>query len=239
MDQQQNLKVQAAAHALQYVHSGMLLGLGSGSTSAIFVDLLAEKLRRGELHDIQGVPTSQSTAERAARQGIQLRTLSDLRRRSNPPRLDLVVDGADQVDSRLNLIKGLGHALLREKIVEMHAEKFLVIVDESKLAPRLCTRVPLPVDILRYEVDIHLDWLETIADRVELYRQADGSPVVTDDGNFMALCWFEGGLEDPYRVAGMLAQRPGIVEHGLFLDMATLVIIAGQGGVQILEKNYG
>lgn len=239
MDPQQDMKAQSAAFALQYVHSGMLLGLGSGSTSAIFVDLLGEKLRRGELRDIAGVPTSQSTAERAARHGIPLRTLSELRQEGAPPRLDLAVDGADEVDPHLNLIKGLGHALLREKIVELHAETFIVIVDESKLAPRLCTRVPLPVDILRYEYEIQLDWLSTIASRAELYRQADGSPVVSDDGNYMALCWFEGGLDNPHRLASLLAEHPGIVEHGLFLDMATMVISAGPGGVQILEKDHG
>lgn len=238
MDPQQEMKAQAAAFALQYVRSGMRLGLGSGSTAAIFVDLLAEKLRRGELGDIQAVATSQATASRAQRQGIPLHSLAELRQPGQALRLDLAVDGADEVDPRLSLVKGLGHALLREKIVELHASQFIVIVDESKLSPRLCTRVPLPVDILRYEYEVHLDWLGTIADRAALYRLPDGSPVVTDDGNYMALCWFEQGLANPHGVAERLSARAGIVEHGLFLDMASKIIVAGQGGVHTLEKNH-
>lgn len=239
MDPQQDMKARAAAFALQYVRSGMRLGLGSGSTSAIFVDLLAEKLRRGELGDIQAVATSQATAARAESKGIPLHSLTQLRQPGQALRLDLAVDGADEVDPHLNLVKGLGHALLREKIVELHAEQFIVIVDESKLAPRLCSRVPLPVDILRYEYEVHLDWLSSIADRAALYRLPDGNPVLTDDGNFMALCWFEQGLVNPHAIAERLSARAGIVEHGLFLNMASRVIVAGQGGVHTLENNHG
>ena len=120
-----DLKLRAASHALAYVHSGMVLGLGSGTTAGLFVDLLGERLRSGALRDIVGVPTSEATAARAGRQGIPLTTLDGHRR------LDLAVDGADEVDLDLNLIKGLGRCLLREKIVVAHADRFLVLIDEA------------------------------------------------------------------------------------------------------------
>lgn len=236
MSGQEQLKREAAAFALQHVTSGMRIGLGSGSTSSIFVDLLAERLSSGELNDIQAVPTSLVTAERAGRQGIPLITLTSLTGERNPPWLDLAVDGADEVDQRLNLIKGLGYALLREKIVETHARQFIVIVDESKLSDRLCRRVPLPVEIVQFEFAVHLGWLSRLAKRVEPYLRADGSPVVTDNGNYMALCWFEAGLEQPEFIARQLAERPGIVEHGIFLGMASRVVCAGQAGIRVLEK---
>jgi ribose 5-phosphate isomerase A len=127
MATEKNLKLEAARQALAYVRSGMVLGLGTGSTNAYFVDLLGEKLQDGGLRDIVGVPTSEGTARRARALGIPISTLAE------HPRLDLVVDGADEVDPDLNLIKGLGRAMLREKIVEIHADHFVVVADESKL----------------------------------------------------------------------------------------------------------
>jgi ribose 5-phosphate isomerase A len=225
-----HLKQQAASQALSYVCNGMLLGLGTGSTTAYFIDMLGERLKAGTLRDIMGVPTSQETATRARASGIPLTTLGD------HPRLDLAVDGADEVDPDLNLIKGLGRALLREKIVEIHTERFLVIVDESKLVPRLGTRGPLPVEIAPFEVAAQVRWLNTLDCRAELWCEQDGSPVVVNNGNYLIRCWFPGGIVDPYALARVLADRPGIVEHGLFLDMASTVIVAGTGGTQILER---
>ncbi|MGD9100719.1 MAG: ribose 5-phosphate isomerase A, partial [Anaerolineae bacterium] len=164
-----NLKAQAARHALSYVRSGMVLGLGTGSTTAYFVELLGQKLQTGELRDIVGVPTSEDTVSLARAWDIPLTTLSE------HPRLDLAVDGADEVDPDLNLIKGLGHALLREKIVEMHAERFVVVVDESKLVSRL-GRGPLPVEIVTFEAATHVRWLNSLGCRAELWHEEDGSP---------------------------------------------------------------
>jgi ribose 5-phosphate isomerase A len=152
------------------------------------------------------------------------------------PHLDLAVDGADEVDPSLNLIKGLGRALLREKVVEIHAERFIVIVDESKLVPRLGSRGPLPVEILPFEAEVHVRWLNSLGCKAELWRDDNGSPVVTDNGLFMARCWFEGGIPDPYVLAELLSKRPGIIEHGLFLDMADMVVVAGKQGIRILER---
>jgi ribose 5-phosphate isomerase A len=231
-----NLKKEAASQALGLVQSGMTLGLGTGSTTAYFIDLLGEKIRSGSLKDILAVPTSERTADRARSLGIPLTSLGWLtRHRPNTPLLDMAVDGADEVDSQLNLIKGLGRALLREKIVEIHTDNLVVIVDESKLVPRLGSKVPLPVEILPFEADAHIYWLNTLGCQAELWREEDDSPVVTDNGNNLVLCRFKDGIADPAELARALSDRPGIIEHGLFLKMTRLVIVAGQNGVHFLH----
>ena len=155
-----NLKQQAAEYALNFVKSGMFLGLGTGSTTAFFIDLLGERLAAGMLQDIQGVPTSKDTAKKALSAGIPLTTLTDLYEQRTPPLLDLAVDGADEVDPDLNVIKGLGRALLREKIVEIQAKQFIVVVDESKIVSRLGTRGPLPVEITPFEAGSQCEMAE-------------------------------------------------------------------------------
>lgn len=219
----------AAAAALEYIQSGMVVGLGTGSTTRYFVDMLGEKLKKGELKNIVGVPTSESTASQARALKIPLGSLTDY------AELDVAVDGADEVDPQLNLIKGLGRALLREKIVESHARKFIVIVDDSKLVERLGTKGALPVEIVPFEARAHVRWLNSLGCRAEQWMEADGTPAMTDNGNYLAKCWFEKGIEDAYALAEKLAWRAGIVEHGLFLDMASLVIVAGKDGVRTLE----
>ena len=225
-----NLKETAARRALDYVRSGMTLGLGSGSTFGYFLDLLADQLRAGTLRDIVGVPTSERTAARARGAGIPLTTLAEC------PRLDLAVDGADEVSPDLGLIKGLGGALLREKVVAVHAACFLVVVDESKLVMRLGSRVPLTVEIAQFGAEAHVRWLSGLGCRAERRCEPDGSPVLTDNGNYLATCRFPDGIADPHNLARVLADRPGILEHGLFLDMAPTVIVAGPAGVRILEQ---
>jgi ribose 5-phosphate isomerase A len=225
-----SLKEQAARRALTYVHSGMVLGLGTGSTTAHFLELLGEQVGDGALNGIIGVPTSEWTAERARSLGIPLGTLAD------HPRLDLAVDGADEVDEDLNLIKGLGRALLREKIIESHADRFVVIVDESKLVQRL-GRGPLPVDLVPFGYEAQLRWLKTLGCRAEMRLESDGSLAITDDGNYMALCQFPDGIADSHALARALADRPGIAEHGLFLDMATDLIVAWAGGIRVMQRD--
>lgn len=230
-----NLKQEAAKQALGLVRSGMTLGLGSGSTTAYFVDLLGEAISTGRLKDILAVPTSKRTADQARRLGIPLTSLGWLiEHRSTAPLLDMAVDGADEVDPQLNLIKGLGRALLREKIIESHTENFVVIVDGSKLVARLGSKVALPVEILPFEAEAHVHWLNSLGCRAEIWREEDGSPIVTDNGNNLALCRFEHGIEDPPSLARLLADRAGIIEHGLFLGMAKMVIVAEEGGIRIL-----
>jgi len=232
-----NYKQQAAHQASSYVQSGMRLGLGTGSTTAYFIDLLGERLRTGALQDVCAVPTSEWTAARARALGIPLATLAELGRAQDAPLLDLAVDGADEVDPSLDLIKGLGRGLLREKIVAAHARRFLVIVDESKLVPQLGSNGPLPVEIVPFEAAAHVRWLNTLGCRAELWLEEDGFPAVTDNGNYLARCWFPKGIPDPHALARALADRPGIVEHGLFLKMASTVIVAGPQGISIKMRN--
>lgn len=225
-----NLKQGAAKVALGYVRSGMMIGLGTGSTTRYFIDMLGEEIQKGSLQGIQAVPTSEATAEQARFLGIPLTTLSE------NSQLDLAVDGADEVDPKLNLIKGLGGALLREKVVEIHARRFIVVVDESKIVPRLGVRGPLPVEIIPFEAHAHVAWLNTLECQAKLLLEEDGSPVGTDNGNYLAYCWFSDGIPDPYMLARTLADRPGIVEHGLFLGMADTVVVAEVDGIKIWER---
>jgi ribose 5-phosphate isomerase A len=227
-----DLRQLSALRALDEVRNGMTLGLGSGRTAAHFIDSLGQKLQAGELSDVRGVPTSEASAARARQWGIPLVSLASV------GELDLAVDGADEVDPALNLIKGLGHALLREKIVEIHARRLVIVVDEGKLSPRLGLKCPVPVEILPFEAEVHLRWLDSLGSRAEYYRHADGSLIQTDNGNLLALCWFDGGIPDPGEIAHRLAERPGVVEHGLFLGMADRVIVAGVDGIRTLERNH-
>ena len=227
-----DLRQAAVACAIEYVRDGMVLGVGTGRTTGRFIDLLGEKVQKKEIKNILAVPTSDASAARLRELGVPLTSLAD------HPELDLAVDGADEVDSDLNLIKGLGRALMREKVVEIHARQFIVMVEESKLVKRLGSLGPLPVEILPFEALAHVHWLKSLADRAELWLEADGTPAVTDNGNYLARCWFNDGIPDAYALARELDRRPGILEHGLFLDMATRVIVAGSVGNLNLERKH-
>lgn len=224
-------KEQAAAKALEFVQSGMVLGLGSGSTAKIFVDLLGEKLKSGELKDIVGIPTSEATAAQAESLNIPLSTIDEY------GTIDLAVDGADEVDPELQLVKGWGRALLREKMVEIHAKELIIIVDDSKIVDKLGTRDFVPVEVVKFGAEGTIRWMNESLEgcRAELWKE-EGSPVVTDNENYLVKLFCESGIDDYYILADMLAIRPGIVEHGLFLDMATKVVVAGADGVRVMEK---
>jgi len=225
-----DLKRRAAERAVEFVQSGMALALGTGSTTAYAIDMLGERVRSGALQRIVGVPTSEATAARARKWGIPLTTLVE------HPVLDLAIDGADEVDPELNLIKGLGGALMREKIVEIAARRFVVVVDESKLVERLGSRGALPVEVTQFAWDAHAGWLESLGCRAELRREPDGAPFVTDNGNYIIHCTFPGGISDPAALARTLIDRPGVLEHGLFLGMATDVVVAGRDGVRVIGR---
>jgi ribose 5-phosphate isomerase A len=227
------LKRVAAARALERVRDGMALGLGTGSTVAHFLSLLGEEVRAGRLYGIRGVPTSERTASAAKLHEIPLATLEE------EPVLDLTVDGADEVDPGLNLVKGLGGALLREKIVARASRRFIVIVDESKVVPRLGTRAPLPVEVVPFGWTTHLPWFRALGARAERRDVSRKEPYRTDNGNFILDVHFPGGILDPFKLEIGLQARAGIVESGLFLDMAEEVIVAGGGDVRSMTRETG
>jgi ribose 5-phosphate isomerase A len=226
----EDLKRAAAERAVERVESGMRLGLGTGSTVAHFLDVLAARIRAGALTGLVGVPTSVRTAERARELGIPIAELHE----AAP--LDLTVDGADEVTPELDLIKGLGGALLREKMVAQASGQLLIMVDDSKQVARLGTRAPLPVEVVPFGWRAHVPFLRALGAEPALRSAADGSPYVTDNGNHMLDCRFTRGLADPEAVEAALRGRAGVVESGLFLGMATAVVVAGAGGITILER---
>jgi ribose 5-phosphate isomerase A len=219
------LKQQAAQFAVNFVQSGMVVGLGSGSTTLFAIRELGQRLQRRELIDIAGFPTSDAVASEAARVGIPLVSVE------RPPQVDLTIDGADEVDPELNLIKGGGGALLREKIVAQASRREVIIVDDSKLSPCLGTNWPLPVEVIPFGWDLQRRFIEDLGARVELRHRPDGRASVTDQQNFILDCHF-GPIYDASRLARQLAERAGIVEHGLFIGVASDLVVAGQGGIQ-------
>lgn len=208
----------------------MKLGLGTGSTARHVVALLAERQERGELRNIVGVATSHETARQAIDLGIRITTLDDT------PELDLGIDGADEVDADLNLIKGLGGALLWEKIVAAACARFVVVVHDSKLVKRLGTRGPLPVEVVPFGWSTQLRVFQSLGARAILRRNADGSAFTTDGGHHIIDCAFSDGIISPHELDAELHMRPGIVETGLFLGMTSAVVVAGAKGTHVLER---
>jgi ribose 5-phosphate isomerase A len=224
------LKKAAAERAVEEVRSGMAVGLGTGSTVAHFLTALAERLRDGTVTGIVGVPTSVRTAEAANELGIPLTELA------KQPVLDVTVDGADEVDPRLDLIKGLGGALLREKIVARASKRLVIIADESKRVDRLGARSPLPVEVVRFAWELHLPFLRALGSDPRLRRTADGEPYLTDNGNYVVDCHFAAGIDDVASVEAELQRQVGVVESGLFLDMAARAVIGSDAGVYVMDR---
>lgn len=208
------------------IENGMVVGLGTGTTAAFLVRSLAERLRGG-LRIAGAVPTSQATSQLAASLGIPLVSLERY------PELDLAIDGADEIDPQLNLIKGAGGALLREKIVATAARRFVVIGDSSKLVPRLCTRFAVPVEIVPFALGPVRHRLEALGARVHLRMRAN-QPFLTDNQNYILDCQFPGGIVDPQALQGQIRAIVGVVEHGLFLGMARQALVAGPDGLVTL-----
>jgi ribose 5-phosphate isomerase A len=226
------LKRQAAARALEDVRDGMKLGLGTGSTARHFVELLGEKVRAGM--KVVGVPTSEATRAQAESCGIALTTLDDI------DRLDLTVDGADEIDPALNLIKGGGGALLREKIVAAASDRIIVIADESKWVDAL-GRFPLPVEVIPFGLaatrrGIAKAFAECdVSGEMVLRKRRDGHVFVTDGGHWIIDAHL-GRIGDAPRLAGLLNVIPGVVEHGLFTKLASVALLAGAQGIRVVER---
>ena len=232
MTDQNALKKAVAAKALEYVTDGMKLGLGSGTTAEIFLDQLAPRIRGGM--KLLCVPTSERTALYARKLGITLAQLDDL------APLDLTIDGADEADRNLDLIKGGGGMLLREKIVAASSRRMLVIADETKLVPRL-GKYPLPVEVIEFgHRATALRLAEAFAalgysDVKMTMRVRDGAPFKTDSGCLIYDCAF-GQIADAPKLATAILAVPGVVEHGLFINIATTLLIASPGEVEVIEK---
>ena len=223
----------AAEHALDFVEPGMKLGLGTGSTAAKFVDLVGAKVKAGL--DVLCVPTSDATRLQAEKLGIRLSTLDET------PYLDLTVDGADEIDEALRLIKGGGGALLREKIVAAASGQVVIIADHTKLVETLGA-FPLPIEVVPFGLKATRNLIENLASdagcsgQIKLRAKGDGTPFVTDNGNFILDCAF-GSIEDPETLDDALKLVPGVVENGLFLGIADLAIVAGPEGVSIISTD--
>jgi len=223
------LKQQAAEKAVEFVESGMVVGLGHGSTAIFAVQRIAHLIKTGQLHDILGIPASRHIEAEARRLGIPLTTLDA------HPAIDLTIDGADEVDPQLNLIKGGGGALLREKMVAQASRREIIVVDESKLSPALGTRWALPIEVVEFGWGAQVVYLRSLGGEPALRRKEDDTPFYTDQGNLILDTRF-GPITDPAALAARLESRAGIVEHGLFLDLATDVIVGGQDGLRHLRR---
>ncbi|KAG2571128.1 probable ribose-5-phosphate isomerase 2 [Panicum virgatum] len=233
---QDELKRVAAHRAVEFVEPGMTLGLGTGSTAAHALDHLGDLLRAGALPGVAGVPTSLKTELHAARVGIPLLPLDA----ASGARIRLSIDGADEVDPDLNLVKGRGGSLLREKMIEGAGERFVVIVDESKLVPRLGCTGAVPVEVIPFGAPHTLGLICKVFDglpgfhaRLRTVVDADlgSAPFVTDNGNYIVEMFFEDGIRgDLQDISDRLLRITGVVEHGMFLGMATTVIVANKDG---------
>jgi ribose 5-phosphate isomerase A len=216
-------KEAAARASLRFVKDGQVVGLGTGSTAAYFIKLLGEQVKNG-LH-IRGIPTSVRSRELAISLGIPLITLDDCQE------IDVTVDGADEVDPRLRLMQGGGGALLREKIVASATRQMIVVADASKQVQRL-GKFPLPVEVIRFAQALVARRIAALGAEVQLRRDAAGNAYVTDENNHILDCRF-GEMRDPDRLARELSEMPGVVEHGLFIGMASVALFAQ--GSEIIE----
>src|SRR5436853_3310761 len=227
------MKQQAAARALEEVRDGMRLGLGTGSTAKHFVELLGEKVRAGM--NVVGVPTSEATRADAMRCGVALTTLDDI------DRLDLTVDGADEIDPRLDMIKGGGGALLREKIVAAASDRMIVIADGSKFVGVL-GRFPLPIEVIPFGLAatrpaIDKAFAETgVSGQMVVRNGRDGHVFVTDGGHWIVDAQL-GRIADAPQLANLLTSIPGVVEHGLFIGLASAAMLASPEGIRVIERS--
>ena len=263
------LKKLAAEKAVNEISSGMIVGLGSGSTVQFALEKISERIKNGELKNIRCVPSSMNTEAEANRLGIPITTLHELfipgnvkretedgKQKSeegnqksefriqnsessfqNPESLciDVTINGADEIDQSLNLIKGGGGALLREKVLAQASKKFIVIIDESKISEHLGVNWHLPVEVIQFAVSVESKYLESLGAKVVRRKKTDGSDYITDENNFILDAGF-GEIKNPEELSALLNQRAGIVEHGLFIGLAAKIICATSSGINIIER---
>ena len=225
MSRKEELKKAAAVRAVDFVGAGMLVGLGTGSTSEFAMEELSKRIRDGRLSDISCVPSSERTENFAEALGLDLVELGSARK------IDVTIDGADEIDSSFNLIKGGGGALLREKVLAQNSERNIIVADESKLSRRLGELFPVPVEVLEFALEVEKSYLESLGGETRLRLARDGSPFLTDQGNFI-VDWSFGEMDNPSFFADCLSRRAGIVEHGLFIGTTSDIIIGFARGVE-------
>ncbi|MEJ2536229.1 MAG: ribose-5-phosphate isomerase RpiA [Calditrichia bacterium] len=229
MDQIQEFKTQAAKEAVTFLKSGMIVGLGTGNTATIAIKIISQLLQAEALEDIFGIPSSVKTARLAQELGIPLTSLEE------HPEIDVTIDGADEVDPELNLIKGGGGALLKEKILAQASKEVIIVVDESKLSPKLGTKWALPVEVLPFAWKTEAFFLESLGAAAAIRKLSDETLYRTDQGNLIIDANF-GEIQQPDALAQKLQERAGIIEHGLFIGLASMVISSGKSGIQKLTK---
>ncbi len=220
-------KEAAARASLRFVKDGQVVGLGTGSTAAYFIQLLGDQVKKGL--KIRGIPSSDRSREQAAALGIPLTTLDECQE------IDVTVDGADEVDPQLRLIKGGGGALLREKIVASASRQLVIVADATKRVPVL-GKFPLPVEVIKFAQALVKKKIEALGAKIELRRTKDGEPFLTDENNHILDCRF-GQIPDADYLARQLSDMPGVVEHGLFIGMASVVLVAN--GSEVVELRRG
>jgi ribose 5-phosphate isomerase A len=216
----------AAERSLQYVRDGMCLGLGSGSTAAMMLELLGQRVRAGL--DVRGIPTSERSRQLAIEAGIPLIGFEEV------SCLDLTIDGADEADGELNLIKGGGGALLREKVVASFSRRVVIVVDSSKRVERLGA-FPLPVEVVRFAWQGLARRLEELGGQVRLRKDLAGQPFITDEGNYILDCRF-GPIDRPRELAQRLDAMPGVMEHGLFVGVCDIMLVGQGERVRVAER---
>ncbi|MFC2084635.1 ribose-5-phosphate isomerase RpiA [Bacteroidota bacterium] len=231
MFNQNELKRKAAYKAAEYIESGMILGLGTGSTVQYLFERMAELIAAGDLKDLKCIASSKRTELEADRLKIPL---SDLNKN---PGIDLTIDGADEVDKNLNLIKGGGGAMLREKILFQASKKVVIVIDESKYSNKLGDKSLLPVEVVPIALETEKIFLESLGFQIKLRNDKSGNMFIADEGNYI-IDVETGKIDDPQDLAALLNKRAGIIEHGLFTNnMVSSVLIAGSsGGVRILLR---
>ena len=225
-----NPKELAGRRAAEFARDGMIVGLGTGSTAAFAIKALGERVESGL--KIQAVSTSNASTELAAEVGIEILSFEE------NSLVDLTIDGADEVDPQLDLVKGLGGALLREKIVATASTRRIIIVDPSKLVQKLATKAPIPVEVAPFGWTLAQRQLMELTSRVELRLNDDSTPFETDNDNLILDCYFQHGIDDPTGIETRINTIPGVVENGLFVGLTDMVIVGDEGGeCRLLERS--
>jgi ribose 5-phosphate isomerase A len=229
MTKQNQQKKAAAEKAVDYIKPGTVVGLGTGSTVQFALEKIARLLEEKKLYNIIGISTSKATESAARKFNIPTAAFSE------KPNIDLTIDGADEVDPQLNLIKGGGGALLREKIIAQASKELIIIIDEGKYSEQLGTNWAVPVEVIPFAAESEKIFLQSFGADVK-FRMEEDLKFITDEGNWILDCNF-GKIKDPAKLSFVLNSRAGIVEHGLFIGLAGKVIIAGENGIRELEKD--